>query len=99
MLKYFSLFLVLISFSVYGQDVNKIVTDSSSGKPMLIGECTRDAFKDSSFSWWFDSGYNMYQPDSVTVNRIKQNLNDVNIKIVMGTWCSDSREQVPAFLK
>jgi thiol-disulfide isomerase/thioredoxin len=100
MLKYLSLFIVLSSISfLFAQDVNKVVPDTSTGKPMLIGDCTRDAFKDTSFSWWFDSGYNMYQPDSMIIDGIKQNMNNVNVTIVMGSWCSDSREQVPHFFK
>jgi thiol-disulfide isomerase/thioredoxin len=81
------------------QSSNKIVQDEQSGKPMLIGQCTREAFSDTSFAGWFNSEYNMYQPDTVTVKEIEYNLDDVKTTIIMGTWCSDSREQVPHFFK
>ncbi len=94
------MFFVFISFTfLLAQDTNKAIVDSESGKPMLVGPCTREAFSDTSYSWWFDSGYNMYKPDSATVNGIKENLDSVTVTIVMGTWCSDSREQVPNFFK
>ena len=79
--------------------LNKIVKDSYSGMPMLIGECNREAFKDTSFNWWWKSEYNFYDIDSASLKEIKKDLKDVNIKIVMGTWCSDSRREVPRFFK
>ena len=33
------------------------------------------------------------------MDTIKNKLDDVKIKIVFGTWCSDSRREVPRFLK
>ena len=34
-----------------------------------------------------------------TAEEIKANFEDVEIKLVMGTWCSDSRREVPRFYK
>jgi thiol-disulfide isomerase/thioredoxin len=94
-------FLVIVSIfpPLQAQDSNKIVRDDETGKPMLIGPCTREAFSDTSFSGWFNSNYEEYQPDSVTVKEIAYNFDSVKTIIVMGTWCSDSREQVPHFFK
>jgi hypothetical protein len=96
--KLYIMFLLLIS-SVYAQDTNKIIIDEKSEKPMLIGYTTREAFKDTSFSWWFDSEYEMYEPDSVIAPQLKEKMDNVSIKIAMGTWCSDSRREIPRFLK
>ena len=97
------LFVLLLMFpaftSLSAQDINKTVQDEETGKPMLIGPCTREAFSDTSFSGWFDSEYEAYKPDSVTVKEIEYNMDSVKTTIVMGTWCSDSREQVPRFFK
>ncbi len=73
--------------------------DEESEKPMLIGYCTREAFNDTSFSEWWNEEYNMYEVDVNTVNEIKKNFEDVKIKLVAGTWCSDSRREVPRFYK
>ncbi len=78
---------------------NKIVKDTVSGMPMLIGLCSREAFKDTSFSWWWMSEYDLYNVDSTLLSKIKDGLQNVNIKLVMGTWCSDSRREVPRFFK
>ena len=93
------LFLLILSAGIYAQEKNKLVTDENSGKPMLIGLCDRTAFADTSFSWWFNSEYELYPADSVEVVRFSKKLKDVKITIVMGTWCSDSRREVPRFYK
>ena len=80
-------------------ETNKIIKDTVSGMPMLIGLCTREAFKDTSFSWWWMSEYDLYKVDSTLLDTIKDGLQDVNIKLVMGSWCSDSRREVPRFFK
>ncbi|MCH7516846.1 MAG: thioredoxin family protein, partial [Bacteroidetes bacterium] len=54
---------------------------------------------DTSFSRWWNSAYNMYEVDSVDVIELKVKLENVDIKIIMGTWCSDSRTEVPHFYK
>ena len=84
---------------MFAQEFNTITTDEKTDKPMLIGYTTLEAFNDTSFSWWWNSAYNMYDVDSVDVEESKVKLEDVDIKIVMGTWCSDSRTEVPHFYK
>ena len=52
------------------------------------------------YSSWYIKGYDDYQLNTEAVN----NLFDINkeglmIKIVMGTWCPDSRREVPRFMR
>ncbi len=94
----FLLFFLLASMS-FAQDNNKLVTDEKSGKPMLIGLCDRTAFADTSFAWWFNSEFENYSVDSASLKDVSAKLNDVKITLVLGTWCSDSRREVPRFLK
>lgn len=98
LIKLFFLMSVLTGIS-FAQNENKIITDKDSEEPMLIGLCTRDAFSDSSFSWWWNSEYDMYDVDSVESEKFKDEINNYDIKIIMGTWCSDSRREVPRFFK
>lgn len=66
---------------------------------MLIGFTTLEAFADTSFSWWWSSEYNLYSVDSSLVSMIETKLENVHIEIVLGTWCSDSRREVPRLFK
>ncbi len=98
MYKTFTILLMLV-FSITAQDKNKISIDSKSGKPMLVGLCDREAFIDTNFAWWFNSGYKYYSPNDSVVTKLDSVKIDYTIKIVMGTWCSDSRREVPRFYR
>ncbi len=51
-------------------------------------------------SEWYQKGFDEYQPRTEAMNKLlaigKEGL---SIKIVMGTWCPDSRREVPKFMK
>lgn len=92
--------LFLLTFSVVkAQQYNNSSVDTVKNKKMLIGYCTREAFQDTAFKGWFDEQYNNYQPDYDVLDKLEGKLDDISITIVMGTWCSDSREQIPSFYK
>jgi hypothetical protein len=49
---------------------------------------------------WFTAGYDDYIPESLYINYLLDlRWDNVTISVVMGTWCSDSRREVPRFLK
>ena len=98
-------FIIITGISLMAQDSaspvkrDTLVKDVLSQQPMLLGYCTREAFKDTTFSWWFNSVYDMYEVDTVTTQKIAGKLYGINITVVMGTWCSDSRREVPRFFR
>lgn len=98
-MKIVTVFFILFSFNLIAQEFNHYVIDTVKNKKMLIGCCTREAFNDTAFAVWYNEGYSNYQPDAEVLSQLKDFLNNLKIKIVLGTWCSDSREFVPAFLK
>ena len=78
--------------------VNQISKDSR-GNDMLLGKCTRAALLQSPFADWFKPNYDSYIVDSFTCNFIRPLLANKSITIFMGTWCGDSRREVPRVLK
>jgi thiol-disulfide isomerase/thioredoxin len=93
------IFLIVLSIPLFAQDKNKLIVDESSGKQMLIGICDRTAFTDTNFAWWFNPEYNNYNVDSVFLKQAGHKLNDYDIIVVMGSWCSDSRREMPRLIK
>ena len=93
------LFGLLLCVNVLAQDYNTIIADEKSGKPMLIGLTTLEAFNDTSFSWWWNSEYDMYDVDSTAAIKLGYEMKNIDLTVVMGTWCSDSRREVPRFYK
>ncbi len=52
------------------------------------------------YSTWFLKGYDEYKPDSEVVKKLlAEGTGGITITIVMGTWCPDSRREVPRFMK
>jgi len=51
-------------------------------------------------SEWFTKGFEEYQPDQGVIGKLSaMNKGDLTIQIVMGTWCPDSRREVPRFMR
>jgi len=85
-------------YNIYPQSC-KIETDEKSGNPMLIGICTREAFQTSDFSDWYSREYSEYSVKKDILSLIPDDYNNLKILMVMGTWCGDSRREVPRFYK
>jgi len=92
-------YLILYSLKLFAQEINISIIDTIKKQKMLIWLCNREAFEDSAFKFWFDESYNNYQLDYKTIDKLDNKLDSISITIVMGTWCSDSKEQIPAFYK
>jgi thiol-disulfide isomerase/thioredoxin len=49
---------------------------------------------------WYLKGYDDYQLNTDAINKLLEiNKDGLTIKIVMGTWCPDSRREVPRFIR
>ncbi|MFD1062103.1 TlpA family protein disulfide reductase [Winogradskyella litorisediminis] len=68
-------------------------------KPYLIGQFDKSALQTENYNSWYDTNYNNYTPDYEVITVLKQNLSDYDIKLFMGTWCGDSKHEVPKFFK
>ena len=50
-------------------------------------------------STWFSEGYEQYKPQKKLLRKFKRASKKYRVKVVMGTWCPDSRFEVPRFYK
>jgi tetratricopeptide (TPR) repeat protein len=78
--------------------LNMESTDAN-GKPMLLGLCIKKRLERSPFNAWFTKNYNDYAVDSATADEMKLKLRQKHFMIFMGTWCGDSRREVPRMFK
>jgi len=73
------------------------------GDVNMIGPVDREGFTRAPYSNWFLSEYKDYQPSQNVIEKIKANkfsdLNELNVTVFMGTWCSDSKKQIPRLYK
>jgi thiol-disulfide isomerase/thioredoxin len=66
----------------------------------ILGYFTPDRLTHEPYSTWYLNGFDDYQVNSESVNKLMDVKKDgLSIKVVMGTWCPDSRREVPRFMR
>lgn len=66
----------------------------------LLGYINAGQFSRPPHSDWFTKGFDEYKPDQEVIAKLGLiDKEDLSIKIVLGTWCPDSRREVPRFMK
>ena len=94
-----SFFILLILFLTGCGTTEKVHTAQYNGKDILVGKGHRSDLEKKYYNEWFDANYRDYRPDAKIINQLKPVVNAYKIVILMGTWCPDSREQVPVLFK
>lgn len=90
-----SYFILNFSFS---QTLNRI-EPYGDGKEMLLGKIDKTGLTNNSFNVWFSKNHKEYLVNSNVAKRLKDSLKLYNIKVFLGTWCGDSKREVPRFYK
>ncbi len=89
------IFLILIFMTNCASQ--KHTTINSDGD--MVGIATEKSFLQEPFATWYIKNKKDYRVDKKTITILKPLLKDVKIKAFMGTWCEDSRIEVPVFYK
>lgn len=91
--------IVLFGLQTIAQTLNNTKADSNSRSKMLIGYCDKSGLEKGNFGISFKNEYSAYNPDKVYINKLAPKLKNIKITIVLATWCSDSKREVPRFYK
>jgi thiol-disulfide isomerase/thioredoxin len=92
--------ILLLAMNVGAQELNKKIEDPSRHKQVMLNQCTREAITSfAEFKESYDPNYASYKPDSTSLDELGKLLKGKKVTIVLGTWCGDSKFQVPHFLK
>jgi len=66
----------------------------------LLGCLSRSDFLESPFKEWYEANYQSYAIDTNELKKINlDSLSQCSVTVVFGSWCPDSRQEVPEFLK
>lgn len=66
----------------------------------LLGYITPGQLTREPHSAWYFKGFDDYRLNTDALNKLLEiNKDGLTIKIVMGTWCPDSRREVPRFMR
>ncbi|HCC71186.1 MAG TPA: thiol reductase thioredoxin [Bacteroidales bacterium] len=92
------LFIFCAAAAVNAQGEN--TTDYFDPDTWLLGDFSYSSLLNEPHDSWFDSEFNDYNIDDQAFIEIdRKGLGDIDIVVVLGTWCSDSRREVPRFMK
>lgn len=95
--------LIMLLITVFGCNSSISSNKNSSETELdyvdIIGVFDRKELTKDPHKTWFNKNYKDYEFDKKTIDKLKPLFKDVEIKIFMGTWCSDSRKELPVFFK
>jgi hypothetical protein len=69
------------------------------GEPMLVGLIDRAGYALPEYKSWFDSTYNAFVIDTIVTDSLAHLLDNISLKVILGTWCSDSQREIPALFR
>ncbi len=72
---------------------------SSSETKHLLGRIEKQDLSGSKEFDWFLKNYESYEVKSKITEKIGSSLSDYTLTVFMGTWCGDSKRQVPRLIK
>lgn len=88
-----------IAESLISTRYSNAMVKNSNGIEMLLGHCTRSCLAQKPFADWYFKNYEDYKTDSSAIKETGRLMKNKNMTIFMGTWCGDSRREVPRMLK
>jgi hypothetical protein len=70
------------------------------GRPEILGRCGTEDLLAKPFDEWFVAERDSYQPAAETLDRLRGvGFDGIELSIFFGTWCGDSRREVPRVLR
>jgi len=73
--------------------------ETIEGEPFIMGKINRQNLLTYEHSKWFSEEYNRYKIPNGWIEKNKASLNEMSLKLFLGTWCEDSEREVPGMLK
>ncbi|WP_299884169.1 hypothetical protein [uncultured Lacinutrix sp.] len=88
---------LFLSLSIgFSQSINQVV-EYGEGKQMLLGKIDKKGLTKATFKEWFNKNHDAYLANNKIIKTIKDSLKGYTIKAFLGTWCGDSKKEVPRF--
>lgn len=93
-----TLLLTVFATMVSAQKVNQEITVENK-QPFLVGPITLDGLASGPYQDWYTKNHDAYTPNGNEIKAFKEGLTKHKILVFMGTWCGDSKREVPRFVK
>jgi thiol-disulfide isomerase/thioredoxin len=89
-----TIFLLLFSFCGTG-----ILSAQIGFEVILVGSAPRSVLQAEELFPWFGVAYRSYVPEPETLEKIKSSSPGKKFLVFVGTWCTDTKRELPRFLK
>jgi len=105
MIKYFIYLTAVLSIIACSHRITPSTTPytntevQDNGETILIGHCSLHMLQKENYKQWYNFSFNSYRIDSATTNQLKPLLKNKTMQIFLGSWCDDSKREVPRMLK
>jgi thiol-disulfide isomerase/thioredoxin len=87
------IWICLSSFTIFAQSFNKEI--NKGNKKVLLGKINQEALSSKPYQEWFQKNKDAYTPKIEVINNLKPKLENYTITAFMGTWCGDSKRDIP----
>lgn len=67
--------------------------------PFLLGDIEQSDLTTGSYNQWFEGQYTNYTPKAEVLQELRTTLEDKEFILFLGTWCGDSKREVPRMLR
>ncbi|MDY8136419.1 thioredoxin family protein [Aquimarina sp. 2201CG5-10] len=95
----FIIFFITSLTQLTAQSFNQEIKQEGKSSPHLLGKINKQALSSEPYNQWFLTNQTEYTPKKSTVDSIQNQLSQYTVTIFMGTWCGDSKREVPRFYK
>ena len=89
---------LLFIFQISAQSLNQEIVEEGK-TPYLLGKIDKAGLQGENYNSWFNKNYEDYKPNKTIINDIASGLKNYSITLFMGTWCGDSKQEVPKLYK
>lgn len=87
--------LLLLFFLVF----TDLMAAQAGFEVILVGEAPRSVLDAEELFPWYKLSYQSYQPDSESIEKLKNAAPGHTFLIFAGTWCKDTKRELPRFFK
>jgi len=82
----------------FGQKLNQEIK-TEKGHQFLVGPINLEGLQSEPYKNWFNSSYDNYSIDKSLTKLLKKQLEGYELKLFLGTWCGDSKREMPRMIK
>ena len=90
--------LIAVTINIWSQEYNKEIA-LEGHQPFMVGQINLEGLSKDPYHTWFAGQVENYTVDANLAKTFKETLKNYNITVFLGTWCGDSKREVPRFVK